>query len=158
MFTVNSVKNVAWADPTGYRIDMDVDFDDLDEEFVRFTAYKNDCEQHSVDLFNRAVNGEFGVISEYQSPAPLTGEDAILRMRKQRTRKLEETDYVENTTYWNSLSEEKQSQWSVYRNALRDITDNVSNPVYTCTEEVSDENPELFTTTWTPNFDWPVKP
>jgi len=81
MRTVNSARNPAWSDPTGYRIDLEVDFDELDEVYVSFTAYKNDIEPHSVDLFNRAVAGEFGTIAEYSQPADITGDDALLRMR-----------------------------------------------------------------------------
>jgi len=70
---------------------MDVDFDELDEIYVPFTAYKNDCEPHSVDLFNRAVAGEFGPVGEYQAPSDIVGDAAINLMREQRNEKLAET-------------------------------------------------------------------
>jgi len=158
MRTINSVKNPKWADPTGFRVDMDVDFDELDEIYVPFTAYKFDNEAHSVELFERALLGEFGEIAPYTPPPDITGDDALETMREERTRKLEETDYVENPTYWSRLSEEKQSAWTAYRNALRDITDTVQNPVYQCIVEIDSEDPTDFTKTYQENFQWPEKP
>ena len=158
MRTINSVQNVVWADPTGYRIDMEVDFDELDEIYVPFTAYKNDCEPHSVDLFNRAVAGEFGPVGEYQAPSDIVGDTAVSLMREQRNEKLAETDYVENPTYWSRLTDSEQAAWTEYRNALRDITDTVTDPVYVRSAEVLEDNPEDYVITSTPNFDWPVKP
>ena len=158
MRTVNSVKNPRWSDPTGYRIDMEVDFDELDEIYVPFTAYKNDLEPHSVDLFNRAIAGEFGEVSDYVPPSDITGSDAVSRMREQRNEKLAESDYVENPTYWATLSDEDKSAWTTYRNALRDITNSVTDPVYTCIVALDQDNPEYYTTTYTPNFEWPVAP
>lgn len=158
MRKVNSVKNPVWSDPTGFRIDMEVDFADLDEVYVPFTSYKNDVEKHSVDLFNRAVAGEFGQIAEYTQPSDITGDHAVHTMRKQRNNLLAETDYVENPTYWARLTEDQQTAWTKYRNALRDITDTVTNPVYVRNAVVLEDNPEEYVITSTPNFNWPTKP
>jgi len=158
MRTVNGVRNPAWADPTGVRIEMEVDFDELDEIYVPFTSYKNDPEPHSADLFNRAVAGEFGPIADYVPPADITGDLALLRMREQRNELLLETDYVETPTYWSQLTPEKQAEWTTYRNALRDITETVTDPVYVVTVSVHEDDPEVYVTDRAPNFSWPTKP
>lgn len=158
MRTINSVKNPRWSDPTGYRIDVDVDFDELDEQFVPFTAFQNDCEVHSVEIFNRALSGEFGDIAEWVAPSDLTGSDAVDMMREQRNSKLSATDHVENPTYWARLSEDEKTAWTAYRNALRDMPDNVQDPVYECVVEIDSDDPTIYTKTYVANFEWPVVP
>lgn len=158
MRTVNSVRNPVYADPTGFRINLEVDFDHLDEVYVPFTAYSHDCEPHSVDLYNRAIAGEFGPIASFTPPADRTGDEALNMIRSDRDQKLVETDFVENPTFWARLSTEKQTEWTNYRNALRDLPSTVVDPVFTCTVVVDPENDHNYITTWTPNFSWPVKP
>lgn len=158
MRTINAAKNPRWGDPTGFRIDMDVDFDELDEVYVPFTAYQNDSEPHSVELFNRASSGEFGPIADYVPPSDITGDEAIALMRQERNTLLADTDYIENQTYWSGLTAEQQGAWTDYRNALRDITDTVPNPVYSAVVTVDTDDPESYTTTWAANFNWPEKP
>lgn len=57
------VKNVQWADGSYTDINMNVNFDHIQEEFVNFTASATDVEPHGRDLHARAMNGEFGAVS-----------------------------------------------------------------------------------------------
>ncbi|EPR9348550.1 MULTISPECIES: tail fiber assembly protein [Serratia] len=43
-------------------IDCDVIFPDLSDSPISFTAMPNDSTEHGRDIYNRALNGEFGVI------------------------------------------------------------------------------------------------
>ncbi|HBC5219937.1 TPA: tail fiber assembly protein [Serratia marcescens] len=43
-------------------IDCDVIFPDLSDSPISFTAIPNDSTEHGRDIYNRALNGEFGVI------------------------------------------------------------------------------------------------
>lgn len=49
------------------RITMMVKFDDIPQPLA-FLAYKNDVEAHGVELYNRAIAGDFGPITEYVEP------------------------------------------------------------------------------------------
>jgi hypothetical protein len=69
-----TVKNPKWANAEHTFINCEVDFDDLREEFVPFTASKDDVEAHSIEIFNRTVKGDFGEITEYIVPYEQTLE------------------------------------------------------------------------------------
>lgn len=147
--TINSVRNPQWADYAQTMIDMEVDFDELDEVYVPFTATANDPESHGVTLWNNAVNGDYGTISAYTPPADITGDEAMAMLRARRDQLLIETDWVETPSYWATLTAEKQAEWSAYRNALRDLPVTYSN--------VSWVNDETGAGSWS-NVTWPTKP
>lgn len=63
-----SVTNLRWANPEGTLIDCDVEFASLGP--VPFTASAADSAPHSVEIFNRAVAGDFGPIADYVPPPP----------------------------------------------------------------------------------------
>jgi len=119
--TINSVRNPKWANYAQTLIDMEVDFDELDDEFVPFTASLNDSEEYSVELYNNAVNGDYGDIAAFEIPPNITGDEAQDWIRDIRNSLLQETDYIEMPTKWSSLTAEKQAEWTAYRNALRDM-------------------------------------
>ena len=48
-------------------INLRVTFDTIGE--VEFHATPNDMESHGVELYNRALAGEFGPVQDYQPPA-----------------------------------------------------------------------------------------
>lgn len=125
--TVNSVRNVKWADYNQTRIDMEVDFDELDEVFVPFTATPDDVEPHGVTLYNNAINGDYGTIGAFEPPSNITGEEAMEYLRHTRTKLLEDTDFIEIPTKWASLTADEQTSWTTYRNALRDLPANYPN-------------------------------
>lgn len=62
------VLNPQWANAEHTAINCDVDFDDLREDFVPFTASLDDLYEHTKEIFEKAVAGEFGEIAEYVAP------------------------------------------------------------------------------------------
>jgi hypothetical protein len=146
--TINDVRNPRYSDPDHEGIEMEVDFDEIDEVYVWFNALPTDPCSYGVDLYNRAVAGEFGPIADY-APDPISGDAAWSKLRVMRTMDLEATDYVEMPTYWSQLSEADQTAWSTYRNSLRNLPQTVTDPVYSYSSA---------TKTWSWNFTWPAKP
>ena len=126
--TINSVRNPVWADFQQTKINVEVDFDELDEEYVPFTADPNDVEPHGVEIYNKAIAGDYGPIADWVPPQNITGDAAMTVLRRDRNSRLEKTDYIEMPTKWATLTTEKQTEWSTYRNALRDLPANYPNP------------------------------
>lgn len=69
MLTVQYAKNPVWNDDTGQAVLLDVKFVEFSDE-VPFTATSYDDMPYGVDLYNRAVAGEFGPIAPYVPPEP----------------------------------------------------------------------------------------
>lgn len=147
---VNSARNPRWGDYQQTFIDIEVDFDEEDQEYVPFTANPNDVETHGADLYQRAVNGEFGAVGAFVPPANATPEQAMEILRKRRNARLAETDYVEMPTKWATLTTEQQSAWTTYRNALRDLPANSPNVSYTWNSDYTEKTLN--------NVTWPTKP
>ena len=64
----SQVKNPVWANAEHTRINCEVDFGHLDEEFVPFTADPTDVMEYSKTIFDECVAGQYGVIGEYVAP------------------------------------------------------------------------------------------
>ncbi|RMT82239.1 phage tail protein [Pseudomonas viridiflava] len=66
MYTVISVRDPRWADLAHTAISMWVLFEEFKDTYgeVPFGASPKDPEPHGVDLYNRAVAGEFGPVLE----------------------------------------------------------------------------------------------
>lgn len=62
------VKNPQWANAEHTAINCDVDFDDLTEELVPFTAVASGDYEHSHQIFAECVAGNYGEIAEYVEP------------------------------------------------------------------------------------------
>lgn len=62
------VKNPQWANAEHTAINCDVDFDDLREEYVPFTAVASGDYEHSHKIYAECVEGKWGVIAEYVEP------------------------------------------------------------------------------------------
>lgn len=153
MRTINSVKLPMWADQAQTIINVLVDFDELDEEFVQFTASQNDPEEHGRFIYQQAISGAYGEIAAW-TPSPIpSSEQAVSIMRGKRDALLVETDYVEGQTYWNNLTEAKQAEWTTYRNALRDLPANYPNPSFQYKDEANGDYDIVMV-----NVEWPTKP
>ena len=148
--TVNDARNPKWANNAQTWVDLEVDFDELDEVYVPFTAMADDPEPHGVSLYNRAIAGDFGPIADFTPPPSITGDEAMEHMRAERNSMLSETDYIEMPTKWSTLTAEQQTAWSTYRNALRDMPAN--NPSGQKVWNVANEVYE-----WQ-NVTWPTRP
>lgn len=110
-----TVKNCVWANPEQTLLSCEVDFDDLQEEFVPFAAVASGDYPHSHDIFARAVAGEFGDIK----PFSISPEEKAARIRQQRDSLLTQVDAIAaNPLRWKELSPEQQEAWAQYRFAL----------------------------------------
>ena len=62
------VLNPQWANAEHIAINCSVDFDDLREELVPFTAVASGDYEHSHQIFAECVAGKYGEIAEYVVP------------------------------------------------------------------------------------------
>lgn len=131
-----TVKNPKWVNFEQTTINCEVDFDDLVEEFVPFSAVASGDLPHTHEIFARCVAGEFGVVAPYTPPADHVGEEALSMVRGERNRLLEtEVDpIVSNPLRWADLTAEQQNAWATYRRALLDITVTFPNPSFVWNE------------------------
>ena len=67
--TIESVTDVVYSTATGSKIDCNVKFAEYNE-ILPFTATADDVETHAREIFERAVAGEYGAISDYVAPPP----------------------------------------------------------------------------------------
>ena len=148
--TINSVRNPVWANYSKTLVNLEVDFAELDEEYVEFTADPNDTMEYGVDLYNRAIAGEFGEIADWPAPQNLSAEQSMEALRARRTFLLAETDYIEMPTKWATLTADQQTAWATYRNALRDLPETYPNVRLEYNADYSDM-------VWV-DVTWPVKP
>ena len=64
----SQVKTPIWSNAEHTRIDCQVDFGHLDDEFVPFTADPTDVMEYSKTIFDECVLGQYGEIAEYVAP------------------------------------------------------------------------------------------
>jgi hypothetical protein len=62
------VKNPVWANAEHTAINCEVNFDNLNKEFVLFTAVASGDYPHTHEIYARCVAGDFGAIVEYTAP------------------------------------------------------------------------------------------
>ena len=65
------VLNLQWANAEHTAINCNVNFDDLSEELVPFTAVASGDYEHSHKIFAECVAGQYGEIAEYVAPPPV---------------------------------------------------------------------------------------
>jgi len=117
-----TVKNCKWENAEQTIINCEVDFDDLDKEFVPFSATADAMYDHEKEIFNRAVAGEFGPVAAYAPPPPPTREELADRARFIRDEELKKLDaLVSNPLRWNGFSEQTKQALADYRQALLDV-------------------------------------
>ena len=71
-FTIKEARNPQWVDSDHNRIDLEVNFEEIEEEWLSYTAAPDDVCEHSRTLYNKAVAGDYGQVSEEYS---ITEED-----------------------------------------------------------------------------------
>jgi hypothetical protein len=70
-YPYRNVSDLVWANAEHTAINCLVDFDNIDgNDLTKYTATPTDITLHSVEIFNRAVNLEFGPIAPYVPPTP----------------------------------------------------------------------------------------
>lgn len=118
----SQVKNPVWANAEHTRIDCEVDFGHLDDEFVPFTADPADKMEYSKTIFDECVAGDYGPIGEYVAPVP-----TVEANKQQAVQLLQQTDWVNEPDVINtSLNPHllNQGDFLVYRSQLRAIAVN----------------------------------
>jgi hypothetical protein len=63
-----TVRTPTWANAEHTRINCEVNFDHLNDEFVPFTADPTDSMEYSKTIFDECVAGQYGEITEYVAP------------------------------------------------------------------------------------------
>jgi hypothetical protein len=120
------VVNLQWANAEHTAINCDVDFDDLREELVPFTAVANGDYEHTHQIFAECLAGQYGVIAEYVPSPPYipTAEDN----KQTATKLLQQTDWTTVSDVADpALSNPylmNQADFFAYRSALRQIAVN----------------------------------
>jgi len=108
-------RNPQWGDAGKTFVNVEVNFDHLDDEYVPFSANPLDTMAHGVEIYNRAVAGDFGAVADYTPPADITGEDAMAMLREERDALLTASD-------WMVLPDRTPTDEQLaYRQALRDL-------------------------------------
>jgi len=126
--TYTNARNPKWGDIEQTVIEIEVNFDHLNEEYVLFSANPMDTATHGVEIYNRAVAGDFGAIADYTPPADITGEDAMAMLRAERDALLTSSD-------WMVLPDRTPTDAQLaYRQALRDLPANYPNAYKTWDE------------------------
>lgn len=74
MLIVEYAKDPVWATENNDAINLTVKFEEFTDE-MPFTATSYDSESYGVQLFNNALNGDYGNILPYVPPAPITPAD-----------------------------------------------------------------------------------
>ena len=115
-------KNPQWANADHTLIDLTIKWDAIDEE-LPFTASPDDCEEHGRAIFAAAQAGEYGEVAEFVPYVP-TQEEKAAAIRAERDALLTATDW----TQLPDVPVATREAWAVYRQALRDVTQQAGFP------------------------------
>jgi predicted metal-binding protein len=115
-------KDPRWANAEHTMIDLTARFAEIPEE-LPFTASPEDCEAHGRAIFTAATAGEYGAIAEFVPYVP-TKEEKAETIRAERDALLAASDW----TQLPDVPDATRSAWAVYRQALRDITQQAGFP------------------------------
>lgn len=116
-------KNPKWSNATRTSIDITICWDAWDTEFP-FTATENDPEEHGRDIYSLALAGEYGVVAEFTPPTPDSLEVQATNIRNDRNGRLASTDWTQML----DVPEATKSKWAEYRQALRNVPQQVGFP------------------------------
>jgi len=118
------VKNPKWVNAEHTLIDCDVDFTDLNEQYVPFTADPSDTSnQSSKQIFDECASGKWGVVAEYVPPKPYvpSADDN----KQIAINLLQQTDWTAAEDVGNPEKANpylaNQSEFIAYRNLIRQI-------------------------------------
>ena len=71
-YTITAARNPKWVDSDHNMIDLEVNFAELEEEWLPYTSSPTDVCEHSRTLYTRAAAGEFG---EVEAEKTMTEDD-----------------------------------------------------------------------------------
>ena len=63
-FTITEARNPQWVNSDHNKIDLEVNFSELEEEWLPYTASPDDVCEHSRTLYSKAVAGDYGQVSD----------------------------------------------------------------------------------------------
>jgi hypothetical protein len=116
------VKNPQWVNAEHTLINCDVDFDDLNEQYVPFTANPSDTSNpSSKQIFDECAAGIWGDVAEYIPPPPYvpTADDN----KQTAIALLQQTDWTSVADVGNPEMSNpylaNQTEFISYRNAVR---------------------------------------
>jgi hypothetical protein len=116
-----------FASPDGNGIQLQCCFRECNNgKPISFIATKTDCEAHGRKIYERAMQGDFGVISAYVPPPPVSDDILANQARHKRDFLLQKTDYTQISDAPSRTA--TVSQWRDYRQRLRDITNQINFP------------------------------
>ena len=96
-----------------------LDWNHPDHGWIPFTASPKDEMQYGREIYDRAMNGEYGKVMELPKPST---EELKKEVRSVRNELLYEFDvYVSNQLRWNAYSDEEKSELETYHKLLKDI-------------------------------------
>ncbi|MFE8726230.1 tail fiber assembly protein [Aeromonas hydrophila] len=115
-----TVRNVAAYAGQADTISMEVLFTHLPEQFIPFTARKDDPEEHGRELYSRAVFGEFGPITELDMPPPTEAEQQLTLSTKlkQAAAIMAPLEDADKLGIISDTEREQLTAWQRYRVAL----------------------------------------
>jgi len=114
-----------YATPDGLAIDLIIAHPDLGE--IPFTARADDAEPLGQNLYQRAMNDEFGLVADYDGPS--ADEMLADQVRTQRNALLAQLDaLVMNPLRWSAFSLSQQEAIGDYRQALLDVPQQANFP------------------------------
>ena len=64
-YTISDARNPKWANDDKNLIDLEVNFAELPETWLSFTASPTDTVTHSRTLYSNAVNGDYGTVADF---------------------------------------------------------------------------------------------
>ena len=62
-FTITEARNPQWVSSDHNQIDLEVNFEELEEEWLPYTCAPSDVCEHSRTLYSKAVAGDYGEVS-----------------------------------------------------------------------------------------------
>jgi len=120
------VRTMKWGNADHTILDCMITFPDHNAE-LPFTATADDNEAHSREIFERAVNGDFGTIDEYVAPARDLDKEWI-EFRVKRNKLLRESDFSQFPDIQSTLTDDEKESWANYRSLLRSLPTMTNDP------------------------------
>lgn len=103
------------------RSGIDLEYEHPVYGWIPFTAIADDVEQLGRELFQAALDGEFGEIADYVE-LEIPEEISISKIKSERDRLLSESDWTDTLSAKQRLGSKLYDEWQLYRQNLRDIT------------------------------------
>lgn len=91
-------------------------------EWLNATPYKD--EEEKIDSENNSMIDNILEMPSFSVGSKIPAEIGLYLIRKKRNSLIAESDYRVLPDY--PISDDKKSEWSIYRQQLRDITDNIN--------------------------------